>query len=204
MPKVCAVIRSNLKNAKKAAEAADLIEIRVDCIKGIEGFDFRTKKQKILTVRRKREGGRWVGSEKERQALIVKLLPDFDFVDIELGSGIMKNVLKYSRKARKRAIVSYHNTRKTPGLFELKKVFKAASRLGKPKIATKINTFDDIMVLMDLVRFSRGRCIIVGMGPLGKITRILFPLMGCPWTYGTLEESELITIKELKRYWDAF
>lgn len=198
MLKVCQVIRNGSEHANSMA---DMIEVRADCVKSPY---FLTKKTKILTVRRKKEGGKWEGSEKERQELIIKLLPNFDFVDIELGSGIMKNVLKLSNRMGKRAIVSYHNIKKTPKLSVLKKVFVAASRHGMPKIATRINAFGDIMVLMDLARFSGGRCIIVGMGTLGKITRILFPLMGCPWTYGTLEKSELITIKELRRYWDAF
>ncbi|MBI5355371.1 MAG: type I 3-dehydroquinate dehydratase [Candidatus Aenigmarchaeota archaeon] len=202
MPKVCAVIRSNLKDAKNAINAADLIEIRADCIKGLDRL--RTNKKKILTVRKEADGGKWRGNEKEREALIARLLPSFDFVDIELGSKTMKSVLGLSKKLGKRTILSYHNIRRTPSLLELKKVFKAASKHGMPKIATRINAFADILILMELVNFSRGRCIVVGMGTLGKITRVLFPLMGCPWTYGTLEKSELITIKELRGYWNAF
>ena len=202
MPKVCAVIRSNLKDAKNTINAADLVEIRADCINGIGRL--KTSKRKILTVRKKADGGKWNGNEKEREALVAQLLPSFDVVDIELGSKITGSVLKLSKKLGKQAIISYHNLKRTPNISELKKIFKAASKHGTPKISTRINAFADILVLMELVNFSRGRCIVVGMGTLGKITRILFPLMGCPWTYATLGKSEFITIKELRGYWDAF
>lgn len=215
--RVCAVIRERtidevIRKLKMAERRVDMAEVRLDRLGDEEDTDrliWSTKLPVVISNRRKRDGGSWRGKEKRRIDQLLRLTGDFAYVDIETDvqeKSLMEAVTR-SKELGTEVIVSYHNTKRTPPLKRLLKIFERAKRYGSiVKIATKVRKFEDNLVLFDLIHKVKdmGDIIAVGMGPLGKPARALGPLMGSFLTYATIEESELMTVRELRRCWDAF
>ena len=148
---------------------------------------------KIATIRSRIEGGKWKFSEAERLKLFRIVIPKVDRVDIELSSRkILKTVIKMARKHKTKVIVSYHNFKKTPSDVELEKIIRAARRSGADivKIATFIKTERDLLSLIRLtLRHADQKVIVIGMGPKGAVSRILFPGLGSLFTYVSLKQA---------------
>ena len=72
----------------------------------------------IATIRSRKEGGAWKGSEKERLELFKAVLPHVDKIDVELSSAaILKKVVSEAHRLKKTVIVSYHNFQKIRRMF---------------------------------------------------------------------------------------
>ncbi len=145
----------------------------------------------IATIRSKAEGGAWEGSEKARLTLFQALAPEADALDIELSSGkILADVINAAHKNNALAIVSFHDFSGTPpggALADIIKKAKAA-KADIVKIATTANTPDDVRVLTRLLLdHPDERLIVIGMGPLGAITRLAFPAYGSLLTFASVK-----------------
>lgn len=214
-------IALSLKNLKNLdpflfkRKGVDFLELRVDAL-GKIGFKEIEKIKKankilpvIITVRSKKEGGINYLSEKKRKEIFFETIPFVSFVDIELSSNkILKEVINYAHKYKKRVIVSYHNFKHTPQVLLLKRKIQQAVSYGADivKIATFINQKEDILTLARLLTEPDKHLIIMGMGEMGKVTRVIFPLLGSLLTYtfyksptasGQLPLEKMKKIKEL-------
>ena len=141
----------------------------------------------IVTIRMKKEGGSWKGSESERLKLFEEILPVADAVDIELQSKICKAVVSLAHSKKKSAIVSYHDFKKTPSDSELLSYVKQAKkeRADIVKIAAFAQSKKDFYALMKFTLAHRSDSIIsIAMGKFGQPSRVLFPLLGSLVTYG--------------------
>lgn len=212
--KICAVVTGKtlaelLGHAKRAQNAADMIELRVDYLSKIVPEDLRhirrkIRKPAIFTLRKKSEGGRFGGSEQERKVLFQEAdRLGFDYIDIELSAA------RIVRKLKTKKIISYHNFQKTPSLqFLRKKIGQMKKwRPAIMKIATMVHTAGDIAVLFQILQENQARqkIIILGMGEAGKATRILFPLLGSFCTFGSISNKDAsapgqMTIAEIRKY----
>jgi len=187
---------TNLSDAKllfKKNLHPDLVEFRAD----LSNSPFSTlkkirkllKKTKIIcTIRPKYEGGGYSFSENSRLRLFEKLIPLCDIVDIELSSKILKEVIRISKKNKKKFIISYHNFDFTPSNNELKKILKNGSKFSPwiIKIATLIKKDRDFWRLFDFCKkytkiYPLG---ILPMGQKGIPGRIFFPFFGSKLAYG--------------------
>jgi 3-dehydroquinate dehydratase type I len=99
--------------------------------------------------------------------------------------------------------VSYHNFERTPGLEDLESVMIACYEKGAAiaKMATRISGRDDILNLLALYNLP-GEKVILGMGPLGKILRVMGPYLGGAFTFASLEKGKetapgQLSIKEM-------
>lgn len=147
-------------------------------------------------------------TEKHRAVLYEALMPFADLVDIELSSGIRKSVVNFAKRAKKRVIISHHDFESTPGDKKLNKIVESARSSGGDivKIASMVNSRDDLRRLAGLLSHERG-LIVIGMGQLGKPSRVFFPMLGslvtyCPVTRSTApgQMSLKETRSELRRY----
>jgi 3-dehydroquinate dehydratase-1 len=173
----------------------DIVELRVD---GYPEYEEWAKagarieaggRPVIMTLRISDEGGKWTGADRERISYFEKAIGAVSCVDVELRSGIAAEICKQARGAGKWSIVSYHNFKETPPVPELKRIVEEAREIGSiVKIAAKVNSLDDTETLRCILqgRWDVPLCII-GMGPLGKETRLRFPLEGSCFTYGYLD-----------------
>ncbi|HMP84159.1 MAG TPA: type I 3-dehydroquinate dehydratase, partial [Verrucomicrobiota bacterium] len=95
-----------------------------------------------------------------------------------------------AKRQRKCCIVSFHDFKKTPSLAKLKRVASEAQRIGSViKIVTMANTEADVETLRRLLacKWRKPICV-MGMGPLGRVTRVEFPFLGSFLTYGYLDK----------------
>lgn len=198
---------------KKAASlGADLLEVRVDTFASLDGGQLLASFEKLkktsrlpilLTIRSIREGGQGELADRERARLFESLIPFVDLVDIELGSGrILKTVVDSAKKNRKRVIVSHHDFKGTPGDKKLKEITQSARGAGADivKIASMVNSPGDLRRLSGLL-CSESSMIVIGMGPLGRASRVFFPMLGSLITYGSTTKSTApgqMTLRELR------
>ena len=171
----------------------DIAELRIDLyssrqrghvLKEIKKFEALPT---IATIRSKKEGGQWSGSERERLELFKSILPCVGAVDVELSSkSILKEVIGEARRLKKTVIVSYHNFKTTPGQKFLVQILKKAKAAGADvvKIAVMARSKKDLQAMADFTASHAGdKIITLSMGREGALSRILFPSLGSLLTF---------------------
>lgn len=208
-PVICAPILDFSVNTKNilAERKTDLnlVEIRSDFLLSYGfnpdecmGFLKQLGIPFLFTMRSPIEGGRVKLSSEARMNYLERSI-SFDpaFIDIEL-STIMENELR-SKKLIENAhsrnigvIVSHHDFNGTPDIGTLEKIAGDEAKSGADmlKIATYINETADILSLLEAtysVRKSlRKPMAIMGMGRLGRITRVAAVSLGSDLVYADL------------------
>ncbi|MDI6810414.1 MAG: type I 3-dehydroquinate dehydratase [archaeon] len=220
-PVIVGILRGlSIRDAERAKESgADLIELRIDLLKGEERDIERVKEfismltmPIIVTNRRKEEGGSFTGTEEERIGMLSSILEtaEVDFVDIEFFSppaGKTKIVEK-AKSLHIPIIFSFHDFRAMPRRSELLELIASMYEEGGSiaKIAVTPETLGDALLLLNLTHeLSReGKLVAtVGMGAMGRHLRVIAPLYGSVLTYGFIEgEGEVapgqFSVKELR------
>ena len=186
--------KKTLAAAKKCG--LDIAELRIDLfshqdppfvLKEISKF---RRWPVIVTLRSRREGGQWKGSEPLRLKLFRAVIPKAAAVDIELSSTkILSQVVRLAHRAKKPVIVSYHNFDRTPDLAALLRTVKQAKRQGADivKIAAMTRSRKDLQTLARLTAENAHlNLVIIAMGSRGMVSRIFFPVLGSLMTYARL------------------
>ncbi len=183
--------------ARKATLAlslgTDLVELRIDKLTGDPSGDLETKlsslsERAIITVRSRREGGSFSGSEAERLELISRLAKMGPaFVDIELATAKENRIWVEAMPRRVRRIVSWHDFEGTPDLARLRTVSKEALGHGSiAKVVTTATSVDDNTRTLALCEEKPGKVISFCMGELGTVSRVTSMRLGAPIAYASL------------------
>uniref|UniRef100_A0A0D3B9Z2 shikimate dehydrogenase (NADP(+)) n=2 Tax=Brassica oleracea var. oleracea TaxID=109376 RepID=A0A0D3B9Z2_BRAOL len=197
----------------KAQElGADLVEIRLDCLKQFNPLeDLKIIIQKsplptLFTYRPKWEGGQYEGDEKERlDALRLAMELGADYIDVELqvAEEFIKSI-KEKKPENFRAIVSSHNYQSTPSVEDLNDLALRIQQSGADivKIATTAVDITDVSRMFHITSNAQVPTIGLVMGERGLMSRILCSKFGGYLTFGTLESGKVSapgqpTIKEL-------
>jgi len=146
----------------------------------------------IVTVRLAAEGGEWKDADAGRESLFAAALEWTSAVDIEFRSPLRHGILAAAKAQRKLVILSHHDFEGTPPLATLERLVNdmLGSQAVIAKVATMIQSESDVRILAELVlRTQPGRLCVMGMGPLGAGTRVLFPCLGSVLTYGYLDDA---------------
>jgi len=184
--------------AKKASVAlsleSDLVELRIDMLKGREGpRELRAglaglAKRAIITVRSRSEGGSFLGTEENRLELITSLAElEPAYLDVELATA--KKNAKWAKSLPEGVakIVSWHDFRRTPTVKALNLVCDEALRHGSlAKVITTATGVDDNLRTLGLYEEKPGRVVAFCMGELGTISRVISMRMGAPLAYASL------------------
>jgi 3-dehydroquinate dehydratase / shikimate dehydrogenase len=203
---VCVQRASDLAAAiERAAEVADIVELRLDCLAEGEhdtavsllaGQLLSADVPIILTLRSREQGGRNSIDHEARRRFWTSFqdLPSNCLIDLELDL-----VLEFAaRKTRaepwldwSRVICSHHDFRSVPA--DLEEIYErmAATPARVLKIAVQAEDATDglqIFALLDRARRDSREMIAIAMGPAGIITRILGPSHGSFLTYGSLDD----------------
>ena len=210
---------------ERAAEVADIIEVRLDCLEADQLDAARAQLSALLagagrpfviTFRPHEQGGGRRVSLEERAAfwrdaplwLREAAGRERAFADVELDllespqaaslAGLFDNF---------QVICSHHDFRETPA--DLEKIFERMARTPADvlKLATRANSITDCLALMRLLERGRrgGREVIaVSMGEAGLLTRVLAPAFGAFLTYGSLDAEQAtapgqVDARELRR-----
>jgi len=135
----------------------------------------------LVAVRRREDGGRWMGSEADRRMLLRSaIVAGAEYVDLE--ADIAGEIPRYGNTKR---VVSFHDFNSTPDNLEELHAAMAAEDADIVKIATMATTFADNVRMIELVKNAKVPTIGICMGEIGMMTRILASRVGSPFTYAT-------------------
>ncbi|MDP9290778.1 MAG: type I 3-dehydroquinate dehydratase [Verrucomicrobiota bacterium] len=183
---------------RRAKNKVDLIEARVDAFE--ENTDplpalLASEIPVIITIRHHREGGLRKLSEKERAALFMHLLPAATAIDIELRSvRALGGVIAAAREKNVAVIGSHHDFQSTPSLPRLKALATAArnARCDILKVAALTKSAADLARLLEFLDAEKRMPLsLMGMGPVGKVSRLVLGLAGSVLNYGYLDREQV-------------
>ncbi|AGY53279.1 3-dehydroquinate dehydratase [Bacteroidales bacterium CF] len=125
--------------------------------------------------------------DKTRKALLKAAIDGgAEWVDIEIESddGYMRELVRYAKANDCKVIISYHNYKSTPDKEYLERIIERSLSEGADlvKIATMANSDNDNSTLISLYRPGRA-LLSIGMGELGRVTRIEALKRGAPFTF---------------------
>lgn len=164
----------------RSTRQTSLIEFRIDLFEfdDIEILRKMCTSQVIFTLREKEL------KDDQKVRCLLALNPDYVDVDHNIPSSQLVELLETHSQIK--WIVSLHNFENTPD--DLESVFTSLkenvpSSVWGYKIATYCNSSLDAMRLLVMQRNRSENCIVIGMGEMGKITRILAPIFSNTWTF---------------------
>jgi 3-dehydroquinate dehydratase-1 len=145
-------------------------------------------KKVILTVRDPSEGGGRSFSAEERLTLYGELSPYAHVLDTEVSSGLL-GVLK-ERLSEKTILGSFHDFQSTPSYRVLEDIYHRAKDQGADivKVATRVESLEDLKNLARLCIYYPEDVVVVGMGRFATLSRVFFPFIGCLFTYASVGE----------------
>lgn len=187
---------------KLKAGQVDLLELRVDAFANepevLAKAAPKLQAPLLLTVRHPAEGGMAPYSLQRRRELIRQFLPLVRWVDFELRSLVpLREEIAQSKERGLKVIVSDHHFKATPSLAVLEQRWVRAQVCNPDvvKVAATVRTPEELSRLF--VFFNRqqarrpGRMSVMGMGPLGQVSRLLFGNCGSVLNYGYLDQAQV-------------
>jgi 3-dehydroquinate dehydratase/shikimate dehydrogenase len=179
------MVQVEIREAGKAG--ARLIELRLDFLSHAPDLKRLLAGKPcpmIATLRRPHDGGRWKGSEEERQLLLRQcIVGGFDWVDIE--ADIIRQVPRYGDTRR---IVSYHNMREMPEDIEQIHADMCKHDADVVKIVVRAQRPIDNLRVLKLMHNAPRPTIAFCLGELGFPSRILGGRLGAPFTYAAFNK----------------
>ncbi len=175
-----------LEQASRFAGIADLVEFRVDGARevDIDRLVGERSLPAIVTARAASEGGRFVGSEKERFALLSRALErGVEWLDVEWTAWPQFR----AGRDGSRVIVSRHDFVGSPTEDDAARFFAdaAASGAAMGKLASTPRSLSDVAALVEGLRRSGNPGIAVGMGRYGLVSRVLAARAGSFLVFGS-------------------
>jgi len=199
-----------LGQIQAASPLADLLELRMDLITGGNLKDLVQEIRKnpfpvkvVVTHRKPEERGLLpVAEDQDREEERIAVLHEaillgVDYVDIELSSSVtLRESLKIligEHLGRTQLIISCHDFHLTPSDAALEDLWQSCREAGARviKIVTFARTMADNLRVLRLIPWSLGKgqeIVAFSMGELGKISRIMAPLLGAHFTFASLEQ----------------
>ncbi len=190
---------------------ADFIEVRLDNFeKNGELRDVANcgRVPMIATNRSIECGGRFSGSETERKQILLRAAGSgFEYVDVELSTSGLKDIVGEMGEMGVKPIISFHDFNKTPSLSLMSKILKREIKSGADvcKIIATAKSIDDNLTVLNFVSKTgkSNKTICFAMGEMGKSSRLLSPLFGAFFTIASLQSGRetapgQLTIQEMR------
>jgi 3-dehydroquinate dehydratase/shikimate dehydrogenase len=180
------MITAELGEAVK--RGAKFIELRLDFLaKAVEFKRFTPVKQCpwVATLRRPSDGGRYPGTETERQTIIRQAIVSGAFEWVDLEHDIAKAVPRFGPVKR---IVSYHNLNETPE--NLEDLYADMLKLDGDvyKLAVMAQTPADVARVLRLQKAAPKPTVAFCMGDVGAPSRYLALKYGAPFIYAAFNK----------------
>lgn len=149
----------------------------------------------FFTLRLRRDGGAWADeAAADRNAVWESLPPGTcDWVDLEVEEigeivRVAPETLDSLQSSGVKILLSHHAfDHETAAAWEARLASMRAFKPDGVKFAAMVR---DRAHAEELLEFARGvaaefpASCVLGMGPAGSLTRLISPLLGCPFTYG--------------------
>jgi 3-dehydroquinate dehydratase-1 len=177
------------------AAACDVVEFRVDACPhaaaAIREAAAAAPVPALLTVRDPREGGRNTLGLTPRRVLLQSLVDDFQLVDIEIANlGLYHEVVRQAKENGTWVVGSFHDFKSQPDPAVLADLIAEAQSLGADivKCAVTPQSSADLAALAGFLEApSTTPLSLMGMGPLGRVSRLLLGQLGSVLNYGYLD-----------------
>ena len=177
----------------------DLVELRLDLLRragvNLQNAVPKLRVPLLLTARHPAEGGAQGISAAERRDLLAGLLPHAGALDVELRSAkFCQDLLQEADRYGVRKIISFHDFAGSPALPQLRRIVASAARQGADivKIATFLRGPRDLAVLLVLQALAKTTPLAtMGMGPLGRVSRLALAAAGSCLVYGYLDRAQV-------------
>jgi 3-dehydroquinate dehydratase-1 len=175
--------------------AGCMAEIRFDRLKYDEGALKTLIKKNIPVIATYRAAG---SSDAQRLDILKKAVAlGASWLDIELEADIAykQELIGYARFHQCRVIISYHHFQGTPSSEILQQIKEQCYADGADlaKIACLVQFPQDNAKILSLyAEVPPGKQLLaIGMGAMGKITRLAAPWLGAPFTFAALSADNL-------------
>jgi 3-dehydroquinate dehydratase I len=182
----------------RRGQGVDVVEVRLDCLAAhdrvLTGLIGAIRLPVLLTARHPLEGGAGNLTSSRRRALLETFLPFAALIDVEgRSAGAFAGVLETVRKKRLEIVLSSHDFKQTPTVTALARIQREALRRGADicKIAVQLRSGADLARLLLFQTGAKHPLATMGMGPLGKISRLLLPLAGSRLVYGYIDRPQV-------------
>ena len=210
-PCILGIVTADMLAARQypaALWACGGIELRadgmpVDAIGGaVADFDVERSRRGfkgpvIFTLRLRRDGGAWDdGRSEERNAVWESLPPgtcDWADLEVEEIASVSPTALDSLRSSGVKILLSHHAF--SPEDSAVWETAYAAMKTFGPDGVKFAVALRDKGHAESLLAFARrvseefSESCVIGMGPAGSLTRVVSPLLGCPFTYGFLGDA---------------
>lgn len=168
------------------------LELRLDYLSKAVEFKRLVPHKKghwVATLRRPQDGGRFAGSEEERQAILRQAIVAGCFEWVDLETDVASSIRRFGPVKR---IISYHNIQETPE--NLEKIYE--TMLGQDadviKIAVMVNSPKDVAKILKIQREASKPTVAFGLGELGFMTRFTSIKYGAPFLYAAFNAERTI------------
>jgi 3-dehydroquinate dehydratase I len=190
-PRICVtIVNNNLEAIKEIEPEVSLFEVRLDLVgPGWPELVKYLRKPWIACNRSPEEGGKGDPDEVKRiEELLWAAEAGAVIVDIEYRTKNLADIVSLI-KARAQCLISFHDVVETPAYNTLVGIMESQIKAGADicKIVTNAQSFEDNLAVLRLVRdYPETKRIAFAMGEIGRISRILSPLVGGYLTYACL------------------
>lgn len=183
----------------------DLVELRLDFLSSFTGLRKieQVKKPVIVTCIPHWDGGRFDGPESERTKILSDAVEYADYVSVELKANprLRDNVMGEARKQNVKVILSYHDYHSTPSRDGIIDILLHEERTGADiaKAVFIAKKREDVLNAMEALVAHNLKIpvILFCMGELGRITRILSPILGSYLTYASVSPGKEAALGQL-------
>jgi 3-dehydroquinate dehydratase/shikimate dehydrogenase len=180
------MVVAELQEAVK--RGARFIELRLDFLAKAVDFKRLTPLKQcpwVATLRRPSDGGRFNGSEQERQTILRQAIVSGAFEWVDLETDIADTIKRFGPVKR---VISYHNTIETPA--NLEEIYaKMLQQDGDVyKVAVTAHSAEDAARVVQLQRTAPKPTVAFSMGDIGQATRFLSLKFGAPWIYAAFNK----------------
>lgn len=179
----------DLKKCLAILEKVEMAEIRIDLAEfsNEEIKEVFSKGKKLIATCRPGK----IKDHERVEMLKIAIESGATYVDIEYEAPLeyKSDIIDFAHKYQCDVIISYHNYDKTPELDELENIVNQCYSQGADlaKVATHVNVNRDNSKILSLYK-APGRLVAIGMGDLGRISRIVAPFLGAEFTYASVED----------------
>jgi 3-dehydroquinate dehydratase / shikimate dehydrogenase len=194
------MVQVELQEAAK--RGAQMIELRLDFLAKAPDFKrllANRPSAMVATVRRPADGGRWPGTEEDRQMLLRQaIVAGFDWVDLE--TDVAEEIRRFKDVKR---IISYHNLREVPAELEEIHEKMCTQDPDVVKLAVTAQRPTDNLRVLKLLQKAKKPTVAFCMGDLGIPSRILGARYGAPFAYAAFNKERgiapgILSYEELK------
>jgi len=162
-------------------------EIRMDRTEGLSPIDaaklFGGHPRLIATCRPGK-----LADDARKDLLLAAIQAGAAYVDVELDAPdpYREEIVAEAMEHGCEVIISFHDMEKTPDRQALSHIVSACFQKGAhiAKIACAVRSAGDCARLLGLLDDAR-RIVAVGMGEKGRVTRVVAPLLGSPFTFAS-------------------